>query len=358
MTHPTSRSICRLLIILLAFWGAPRTSAAQEQQATTLEDLDYGCILIICGSITNANAAIDNDITTGAYVSPPLALSSAALRVGFASEVPRGARVSLRIGTNGGLLNLNVANQTSISTFASHTGAALQTIKFSSLLNLNILNDNSTVVTFVATQPFTQVELRTGSLLAVNIGYSVQLYQATATMNPLPVELVAFTGKARTGRVELAWNTASERSSAYFAVERSANAQDAFQSIGKVTAAGNSSRPTDYRFVDAQPLALGYYRLRQVDMDGTTSYSPLIAVTAAPALALEAYPNPSNGRLTLTGPLNTRFALVNSLGKVVQQGELTLSQTYELDFSRHPDGLYFLRDQSTGATVKVTKAGQ
>ena len=212
-------------------------------------------------------------------------------------------------------------------------------------------------VEFVATEGFQELELRTGSLLAVNIGYAVQLYQATVTFTPLPVELTTFTGTDQAGKVALKWTTASERSSDYFQVERAtADAPERFQAIGKVAAAGSSSKPLAYSFVDARPSALSYYRLRQVDKDGTSAYSPVIAVKATPALALQAYPNPTKGRLTVTGPSSTRFALLNVLGQVVQQGELALAPNYELNIGNQPDGVYYLRDQATGTTVKVTKS--
>lgn len=197
-------------------------------------------------------------------------------------------------------------------------------------------------------------------MLAVNVGYAVQLYHATATYMPLPVELKAFTGTAQSNKVALKWSTASEKNSAYYRVERAtAGTPEQYQAIGQVAAAGTSTQALDYNFTDASPLELGYYRLQQVDKDGTSTYSPVIAVRATPVLALQAYPNPTNGTLTITGAKDARFSLVNQLGQVVQQGTLALSQTCELDFSSQPNGMYFLRDQATGTTVKIAKtAGQ
>jgi hypothetical protein len=194
-------------------------------------------------------------------------------------------------------------------------------------------------------------------LVAVNVGYAVQLYHITATFMPLPVELTTFTGSAKASSVALKWATASEKNSAYFQVERaSPEAPEQYQRIGQVAAVGTSTQPTSYSFVDAHPLPQNYYRLRQVDNDGTSSYSPVVAVRATPALALQAYPNPTNGTLTVTGSKDTHFALVNQLGKVVLQGALALSPNCELDLSNQPNGLYFLRDTTTGTTVKVTKS--
>ncbi|MGI4760058.1 MAG: T9SS type A sorting domain-containing protein [Janthinobacterium lividum] len=116
---------------------------------------------------------------------------------------------------------------------------------------------------------------------------------------PLPVQLLSFTATRQGTAVRTAWATASEKNSAYFVVQRSADGRT-FADVEKVAAQGNSLRRTDYTSLDALPLAgLSYYRLRQVDLDGTVAYSPVVSVrfdgqAAAPALV--AYPNPSAGQ--------------------------------------------------------------
>ena len=357
MTILTARHFASFLAFIFLAWAVPHRIAAQVQQATSVASSDLGCVLVICGSVTNKPAAVDGQVTTAAVISPPLTVGSAALRVGFASTVPVGATVTVTLSFSGGVLNLGLVNQTFIRTYNSLAGAVQQDIPLGSALNITVLTNNTMTAEFAATAAFTQLELRTGSLVAVNAGYAVQLYQVTATVDPLPVELVSFTGKTRAATVELGWETASEYNSAYFLVERSTEPQQEFRTIGRVAAAGNSMQHAAYRFVDAQPAALNYYRLRQVDKDGTSTYSPVVAVKATPALVLQAYPNPTTGVLTVTGPVNTHFALVNRLGQVVQRGELALAQTCQLDFRNQPDGLYFLREQATGTTVNIMKAG-
>ncbi|GAB3572663.1 hypothetical protein GCM10027345_04200 [Hymenobacter daeguensis] len=321
-----------------------------------MADRDLGCVLVVCGSIVNSAYAVDNSPATAASISPPLAIGTAALRVGFDAPIPAGAQVSMMVSFTGSALSLGLVNNTTISTFAASGSQAKQTMTMNSLLNLTTLNTNVMNVEFTATNKFQELELRTGSVLAVNVGYAVQLYQATATYTPLPVELTRFAGTAQGNEVALKWATASEKNSAYYQVERAtAEAPERYQAIGRVAAAGSSSQALAYDFVDAQPLEMGYYRLKQVDKDGSSAYSPVVAVRATPTLALQAYPNPTTGRLTVAGAKDTRFVLVDQLGQVVQQGTLALSQTYELDFSNQPNGLYFLRDLATGATVKVAK---
>lgn len=116
---------------------------------------------------------------------------------------------------------------------------------------------------------------------------------------PLPVQLLSFTATPQGTAVRTAWATASEKNSAYFVVQRSANGST-FSDVQRVAAQGTSLLRHDYAAVDAQPLpGTSYYRLRQVDLDGTVAYSSVATVRftselAAPALAV--YPNPSAGQ--------------------------------------------------------------
>lgn len=90
----------------------------------------------------------------------------------------------------------------------------------------------------------------------------------------LPVTLTAFTGQAMARANVLRWATASEKNSARFVIERATGAE---------FAAGSSSSALSYGFADATGLAVGtvYYRLRQEDLDGTVTYSLVVAIVRA-----------------------------------------------------------------------------
>ncbi len=127
--------------------------------------------------------------------------------------------------------------------------------------------------------------------------------QDLLTPPPLPVELVAFTATKQGGAVQLDWRTASERNAAYFAVERSRDGRK-FAPLDTLAAQGNSSSPRAYQFTD-QRLPTGhrelYYRLRQVDSDGTATYSPVRAVQLDQMRQLALFPNPAHGGLSILG---------------------------------------------------------
>jgi hypothetical protein len=101
------------------------------------------------------------------------------------------------------------------------------------------------------------------------------------TFSVMPVELVSFTVAALpNGQALTAWTTATERDNDHFEIEKSGDAIN-FQWAGSIAGAGSSAEELHYEFVDEDPLPapVSYYRLKQVDIDGTTTYSAAIAVT-------------------------------------------------------------------------------
>lgn len=116
---------------------------------------------------------------------------------------------------------------------------------------------------------------------------------------PLPVQLLSFTATRQGATVRTVWATASERNSAFFVLQRSTNGST-FSDVQQIAAQGNSLSYHDYTYIDTKPLSgTSYYRLRQVDLDGTVAYSPVATVRfsdeqAAPALVV--YPNPTVGQ--------------------------------------------------------------
>ena len=124
--------------------------------------------------------------------------------------------------------------------------------------------------------------------------------------DPLPVELVSLTTSVAGKAVTLKWKTATEANNYGFDVERSANNRD-WKTIGFVEGHGSVNTPQDYSFVDQNAASAGnkvYYRLKQIDRDGTSDYSPIVVVnfnSATREFAITAaYPNPFNPTTTLS----------------------------------------------------------
>lgn len=115
--------------------------------------------------------------------------------------------------------------------------------------------------------------------------------------NPLPVTLTGFTCGFNSNNIpELHWETESETNNDYFIVERSLNGLS-FESLGKpINGAGTSKEKHRYSFTDATaPAGIIYYRLKQVDFDGSTSYTEICPLTNSHKQEIRAYPNPVTG---------------------------------------------------------------
>ena len=115
----------------------------------------------------------------------------------------------------------------------------------------------------------------------------------------LPVELVSFTGTKQQEDILLKWITASEKNSDYFVVEKSADGTN-FSPIGNVTAAGNSNKVLNYSLIDNNPLiGENYYRLKQVDKDGTFDYSAIVRINFSNTKSFvnNIHPNPVNDNI-------------------------------------------------------------
>lgn len=166
---------------------------------------------------------------------------------------------------------------------------------------------------------------------AIQITYDPATACATTppvVLQPLPVELVRFEAALRGQAVAVTWETAMERNSAYFTVERSLNAHT-FEPLGRVAAAGTSTTTRRYSFTDAEPVAgTAYYRLHQVDMNGENTYSPVVPVRNAAPLSGVVYPNPVTSELNirlrtpLAGPVSLR--ILDATGRVVWQQQRQL----------------------------------
>ena len=188
----------------------------------------------------------------------------------------------------------------------------------------------------------------------------------TIGSSPLPVELTAFTAEAQAQAARLSWSTASEKNSARFEVERSANGTT-FQRLGDVAAAGTSTAGHNYSFLDreaAQTAALVYYRQKQVDLDGTFNYLPVRTVAFAPtAPAFAVYPNPASARITLDLtrlPAGSyRVTVLDGTGRLVRQMDLSggVTRTLDLaDLAALATGAYLVRLTGTaGNSISLSQ---
>lgn len=157
-------------------------------------------------------------------------------------------------------------------------------------------------------------------------GIAGQFYLSFDAATALPVSWLSFAGVASNDRVTLTWQVAGEQNNRGYEVQRS-NDGVHFRRIGFVAAqsGGNSARALQYSFDDRLPQAgTHFYRLRQIDKDGSVAYSKVVSV------------NWNSAALRLPNPLPTSFAvgvgsagryqlrMTDAAGRVVHQQALQL----------------------------------
>lgn len=172
------------------------------------------------------------------------------------------------------------------------------------------------------------------SVTIPNVTYT-NTWALSRNPQPLPVELVDFSAKAEKDKVRLTWSTASEVNNDYFTVERTSNNSD-FDFISRVESQSRgkvSSGILDYYTYDYKPLTgLQYYRLKQTDMDGKSSFSRLVPIEFGKKQAFEikTVMNSSDGAVIVYFAYDTdapvSYKLVDLMGKTVLEGKINASE--------------------------------
>jgi hypothetical protein len=209
-----------------------------------------------------------------------------------------------------------------------------------------------------------------GEVFVASGGFGPNYIAKVSDAPPLPVEMAGFDAVKSGSSVELTWQTASEMNNAGFQVQRKRKTDGAeWTQIGFREGAGTTERTQTYRFTDATPPfeadALTY-RLKQVDLDGSTSFSkPVILRQTVDQVTLRApFPNPVRDRATVQFAVPERqdvsLRLYDVLGRrvttLVAGKQMEGRQEVQIDGAGLPSGTYFLRLRADGQvhTERVT----
>jgi hypothetical protein len=171
----------------------------------------------------------------------------------------------------------------------------------------------------------------------------------------MPVSLTYFKGKALSpNSALLEWETAQEQNADHFDIEQSSNGIQ-FTKLASVQAKGNSSIASQYHYNYTgflQPTH--YFRLKEVDQDGKSSYSPIISVTnGINGQTIRVHPNPAQGGTTLvTAParINT-ITIFSAAGTKIKTLPVNGNQA-TLNLSSFSKGTYYLQIEMEGKTEK------
>jgi hypothetical protein len=174
---------------------------------------------------------------------------------------------------------------------------------------------------------------------------------------PTPVELVSFTAEAKSGKVMLNWETATEVNNYGFEIHRKVSDEE-WTTLGYVDGHGNSNSPKIYQFTDNNPAGGSKfnYRLKQIDNDGAYEYSNIVEVEFVPTeFALyQNYPNPFNPSTKIKYSLPQETAVTIKVFDILGNEVRTLvsekqeAGSYDVDFdgSNLGSGIYIYQMQA------------
>lgn len=180
-------------------------------------------------------------------------------------------------------------------------------------------------------QNFTTTHGTDGYVVQGDISSFSSFYFGAALIS-LPLDLLTFKGTLINNATLLEWETANEKNTDQFIIERSLDGRN-YTTIGTVAAAGNSSANLKYNYTDGTistlPSNVVYYRLKMMNQDGSFSYSTVVRITLTDlAGRLSVYPNPASSTTNVSFNASKAGAaswkLINKSGATVMQGSVNL----------------------------------
>ncbi|MDC1361918.1 GEVED domain-containing protein [Crocinitomicaceae bacterium] len=168
------------------------------------------------------------------------------------------------------------------------------------------------------------------AVTATSTGFSV-FGAGSDDGDPLPVELVSFTGNCADGVVDVTWTTASEFNSSHFELENSRDGIT-WDVVYTKDAAGQSTELIEYTYNDVHANGGdNYYRLTQVDIDGTSKTYDVINASCSQTTSgyFSIFPNPSSGSFQVI--LNNAEIIGDARMNVVDtKGNMVLSKPLDV----------------------------
>jgi hypothetical protein len=233
-----------------------------------------------------------------------------------------------------------------VSTVPSPTNIPNSDVRFGDYINIDFVGGNIVPV---------WTDERAG-------GYDMDIY--TGLIPPIvPVELLSFTSRIVNGKVILDWVTATELNNMGFEIQRSID-NNIFVTVGFVEGKGNSTENQYYSFKDENNTSKVYYRLKQIDFNGSYTYSNVIEVDGVVVSTIQLeqnYPNPFNPATTIKYQLGNdgfvNLKVFSSLGEEVVDlvNEFQKAGNHQILFDGRalPSGMYVY--QLTSGNYKESK---
>lgn len=222
------------------------------------------------------------------------------------------------------------------------------------LLNLDVYDGTTWNLYSATSRDATNNFVRTNSLSNISLN---QLTLA-GLAGPLPITLSGFAVQTNRCVATLNWKTASEQNSKHFEVQHSTDAIN-YTVVGIVAASGNSSSERLYSYNTNLVSTTNFFRLRMVDLDGSSKYSGVLHVNAdCNNKDITLYPNPAKNNVTVKGiPTGSTLRLMGHNGQVLQTIKST-SSAQSLNISNLPAGAYIIEvieNNKITETLKMIK---
>ncbi len=228
----------------------------------------------------------------------------------------------------------------------------LKVTRYSGINEDNSYSNND----FGCTPCFTVYSPTTGS--ATDLGIETKYVEVTMsgfsedwihggvnTSSILPIELVSLDVQCIKNDALIRWVTASEINNSHFIIERSTDGIH-YTSITQIPGSGNSNNWIEYSYIDDQkPNGIVYYRLTQVDFDGTTHVFEPKSLACDMNTKLQVIPNPFTDKISILGLSNEDviIEIFNGNGAKIYNHSINQSTSSNLDMSFLKPGIYLLK---------------
>jgi Secretion system C-terminal sorting domain len=315
--------------------------------------------------ITDDVSNTGNLTTTRTFSSPLANVNPANIGVEFVSAPALGATTISRIatafvlnGSSSGLIqryyNIQPANNTGLNA----------SVRFHYLdAELNGVVENSSVLWKSSNNGLSWVQIvpdsrnTTANWVQKDNVNDFSLWTIGNNNSALPIILSAFNSYCRDNGANLIWKTEYELNSEKFVIEKSKDAVN-WKAIGTIDAKGN---PADYNFTDAEAGKV-YYRLKQVDKDGSFTYSKILTSDCeVKSITLMLYPNPAHDYTELVfnskKTFSTTIQIFDAAGKMVQNiqaGIQTGMNKIRINLFSLSSGTYIVKLNSEDLNISKT----
>jgi hypothetical protein len=176
---------------------------------------------------------------------------------------------------------------------------------------------------------------------ATNAADPIAFYSKSSdVIGPLPLHLLSFTATAQQCNAALNWTTAQEEGFDHFDIEYSTDG-GTYSKIGQVAGQGNATG-NSYTFNYAQPDNTGYYRLKMIDIDGSSVYSTITIVhtTGCSVGQIIISPNPTQGPVSFNGLKPGDWIRVFNAAGQLLISKRAINSVETIDLSQQPTGSY------------------